>query len=287
MRFFSERTSEAVLRFGAVLLGNTLLAAAVSLFVIPLGLPTAGTPGLALFINRLTGFSVTLFTYLFYGGTFLLGCIFLGSRFALTTALSSIWYPIAFAVLEGIRGSYQPTSEPLLGTLAAGLLMGLGIGLVLRVGASTGGTDIPLLMLQKYLGTPISLSMWGLDLALLLLQALTVTSEALMLGFVLVALYATVIGRVLVLGRSMLWATLISEHPHLLRDAIYRELDRGVTLLHGQMGYREKECEVLMTVISERELGRLERLVAKHDSAAFLILHRVSRVRGTGFSDKR
>ena len=128
--------------------------------------------------------------------------------------------------------------------------------------------------------------MWGLDLTLLLLQSLTVSAEAILLGLVLVALYTSVIGRVLVLGRSMLCATLISEHPTLLRDAIYRELDRGVTLLHGQMGYREKECEVLLTVISERELGRLERLTARLDPAAFLILHRVSRVRGTGFSDK-
>lgn len=278
-----ERAAVLAIGTGAILLGNLLLAAATAFFVIPLGLVTAGTTGIALFINRLTGFSVTAFTYLFYTGSFAVGCASLGRRFALTTALSSLWYPIAFSICERIAQGRTVTSNTMLGTLAAGLMMGFGIGLVLRAGASTGGTDVPLLILQRYLHVPISIGVWALDLVILLMQALTVSTEMLLFGFILVAIYSAVIGRVMLLGRSMIWATVITEKPALLRDRIYRELDRGVTLLHGQTGYLERECDVLLTVIPARELGRLERTVSHTAPDAFLIVHRVSEVRGVGF----
>ncbi len=281
------RSVQLAIRTGLILLGNLLLAAATAFFVIPLGLVTAGTTGIALFINRLSGFSVEAFTYLFYVGSFAVGCVFLGRRFALTTALSSIWYPAVFSICERLAEGRTVTSDRMLGTLAAGLMMGVGIGLVLRAGASTGGTDVPLLILHRYLRVPISVGVWALDLAILLMQAFTVSTEMLLFGFILVAIYSTVIGRVLLIGRSMVQATVISGNPSEVRDAILGEVDRGVTLLFGETGYLGRPCRVVLTVISERELVRLERLVERIDPAAFLIVHRVSEVRGYGFQPHR
>ena len=268
---------------GMIVIGNFLLAAGTAFFVIPLDLVTAGTTGIALFIYRLSGFSISLFTYLFYTASYAVGCIFLGRRFALTTLISSLWYPIAFSICENLARSVHLTSDRMLGTLAAGLMIGVGIGLVLRTGASTGGTDVPLLILHKYLRLPLTTAVWILDLAILVLQCITSTTEDILYGALLVTVYSLLIGRMLVLGQSKMQATVISENPSKLRDAIFREIDRGVTLLYGETGYRERTCKVLFTVFPTRELGRIERIVAEVDPKAFLIVHRVSKVRGFGF----
>lgn len=283
-RFFASRL---LCDIALVVLGNTIYAAATVLFVIPLGLITCGSTGVALFVNRLTGFPVVYFTYLFYALTFLLGSLLLGKRFAVTSLISSLWYPIAFSALEHTVGGYTLTDNALLATLYAGLMIGVGIGIVLRIGASTGGTDVLPLALQKHFGTPLSVSIWGLDVLILAMQMLTATAEQILYGLLMVILYSYLIDRVLLFGRGMIQVTIVSDRSTRLAQAIFAEVDRGVTFLHGRTGYRREERDILLTVASARELAKLERLVARTDPAAFMIVHSVREVRGYGFTTPR
>lgn len=267
--------------------GNTLYAAAVALFVIPLGLITCGTTGLALFINRMTGFSITWFTYLFYGGMFLLGLIFLGRRFALTTLVSTVWYPVVFMLFERFLDGFSPTDNLMLGTIYAGLMIGCAVGIVLRAGASTGGTDIPPLIAHKYLRIPISVGIWVLDVLILFSQMFTATSEEILYGLLLVLLYSVLINRVLLFGRDMMEVQIISDKQTELTKAILSEVDRGVTLLHGKTGYAGQEVDIVMTVVGGRELTKVEHLTRRIDPSAFMIVHSVSDVRGYGFSSDK
>ena len=268
---------------GAVLLGNTVYSAAVALFVIPHGLITSGTTGIALFLGRLTGVSVSLYTALIYLGTFLPGALLLGRRFALSSALSSVWYPLVFSLLEGWLVPLSPTDDPLLATLLGGMMIGAGLGLVLRVGASSGGTDIPILILHKYTRFPVSLGILLMDAAILAVQALGADSEAVLHGLLLILVYSFTLRYTMLLGKSAVQATVISRASREICRAILDEVHRGATLLDGVRPYSGERCTVVMTVLPSRELARLRAAVRAIDPDAFLIVHTVRDVRGNGF----
>ena len=137
-----------------ILLGNTVYALGIVMFVLPSGLITGGTTGLALTAEHFLHIPVSVFVFLMNLCMFLLGAAVLGMKFALTTLVSSFYYPIILGILQKIPALSDLTREPMLAAVFGGLMIGFGIGSVIRVGASTGGMDIPPLILKKKFGFP-------------------------------------------------------------------------------------------------------------------------------------
>ena len=181
------------------------------------------------------------------------------------------------AALCRIRPHRRPVSQHRLG-------IGGALGLVIRVGGSTGGMDIPPLVLQKYFRIPVAVSMTVFDLTILFAQAVSSPRAQVLYGVVLVFVYSTVLDKVILLGTRRTEVKLVSTHTDELRSAILSELDRGVTLLAAEGGYLRQPGHLLLTVISHRELPRLERLVHAIDPACFMVVSEVTEVRGRGFS---
>ena len=165
-----------------------------------------------------------------------------------------------------------------------GFALGVGIGIVLRVGASTGGMDIPPLILHKKLGVPISVTMNVLDISILLLQMLFSDQEAVLYGILQVLIYTTILNRVLLMGNSRMQVKIISRQYQAINEAIATRLDRGATLLKARTGYLKEDGFVVMTVINSRELAHLNRLIQEIDPKAFIIINQVNEVRGRGFT---
>ena len=132
-----------------VLLGNMLYALTVKLFLLPANLISCGTTGIALVVNHLTGMSMSGFIFVFNMVMLALGWCILGRKFAMTTVLSSLFYPIALEVLNWLLGDIHITGDILMNTLFSGLGLGASLGIVIRAGASTGGMDIPPLVLKN------------------------------------------------------------------------------------------------------------------------------------------
>ena len=268
----------------AIVFANALYAATNALFVNPNGLVTCGTNGIALFVNKVSGFSIAAFTNVFYAAMFVVGLIVLGWRFSLTTLVSSVSYPLFYTILEPHLMKVQLTDNILLATIYAGLLIGLSVGIVLRCGSSTGGTDIPPLIANKYLHVPVSIAIWVFDVLILILQAFWSSKEEVLYGLILVLIYTVLIDKVLLVGRQKMQVTIVTNKPHDLTEAIISEMNRGVTLLHGKTGYLQRECDLVMTVVSPRQLYRVQQLVRTIDPTAFTIVHSVADVHGNGFS---
>ena len=144
--------------------------------------------------------------------------------------------------------------------------------------------DIPPLVLQKWFRWPVSITMMLFDIAILLVQATFSQPEQVLYGIVLVITHTIVMDKMLMLGDSRTEVKIISTRSDEIRTAILAEIDRGVTVLHGEGGYTGEPSEVLLSVISNRELPRLEKLVHSIDPACFLIVSRVTEVSGRGFS---
>ena len=267
-----------------ILAGNTCYALAVTMFVLPNGLITGGTTGLALFFYNQLGVPVQVGVSIFNVVMFVLGALVLGKKFAFTTIISTFYYPFILSVLQGIPALASPTEDKLLAVIFSGLMIGAGIGAVLRVGASTGGMDIPPLVLNKKMGIPVSLSMNVLDVGVLLLQMAFSDREGVLHGILLVLIYTTVLNRVLLMGNARMQVKIMSDKYLEINEAISSELDRGVTLMKSQTGYLKKDGYMVLTVVSNRELVRLNQLIQNLDPKAFIVINQVNEVRGRGFT---
>ena len=267
-----------------VLVGNMTYVLAVKLFVLPANLISCGTTGIGLVVNRLTGISMTGFILVFNVAMLAVGWWAFGRQFAMTTIFSSLFYPISLELLNRLLGDVMITDNQLLNVLFAGMGLGLSLGLVLRGGASTGGMDIPPLLLNKFFRIPVSASLWVFDFCIMLAQAAYHPLEDLLYGLLLLIAISVTLNKIMLFGTSKTQVKIISEKSLEIRDAILSQVDRGCTLLHGEGGYLHKQTEVILSIVSNHELPKIERLARDIDPACFMIINRVSEVWGRGFT---
>ena len=268
----------------AVVAGNMLYALLVKLFLLPAGLVTGGTTGLALIAEKLWNVPISGFVFVFNVIMLIIGWLVLGKAFALTTVASSVLYPFFLEVCNRIFGDLVLTQDPMLCTVFFGVGIGVALGMVIRSGASTGGMDIPPLVLNKFFRIPVSVGLYTFDFCILLAQLFFSPAENVLYGIVMTLLYSLVIDKMLLLGQSRTELKIVSSKSQQITEAIMGQVDRGVTLLHGRGGYLGNETELVLTVISNRELVKVERLVHQIDPECFMVVSRVSEVRGRGFS---
>lgn len=264
--------------------GNLLYALTIKLFVLPTGLVMGGTTGLGLTANYLTGVPISAFVLVFNMVMLLLGLCVLGRRFAATTLLSSFIYPLALEFWQQLLGDYVLTKDVMLCTLFAGLGVGVSLGLVIRAGASTGGMDIPPLILNRLFRAPVSVCMYFFDMCILLSQGLFQSPEKLLYGVVLVMIYTMVLDKMLLMGTSRIEIKVVSEKSEEIRQAILQDLNRGVTLIQTESGYLRQNAQLVLSVLSSRELPKAEKLIHQIDPECFLMVSRISEVKGRGFS---
>lgn len=274
----------ALLSASAILLGNILFALTLKLFVMPSGLIMGGATGVALAVNRAFGLSVSGVLLVFNVSMLILGWLVLGRTFAISTLASTFLSPVALEFWERLLGDYVLTDDLLLCTVFAGLGIGVSLGMVIRAGASTGGMDIPPLVLNKLCRLPVSVSMFFFDLLILLTQAMSTPADQILYGILVVLISTTVLDKVIMVGTTRTEVKIISSKADEIRTAILSQIDRGVTILHGEGGYLHQPTQLLLCVVSNRELPRLEKLIHSIDPASFVIVGHVSEVSGRGFS---
>lgn len=275
---------QKILAIVAVVVGNFLYALTVKLFLLPTELVTGGTTGIALVVNHYWGVSISLFVLVFNVIMLLLGWFILGKAFAFTTLASTFLYPASLELCDRIFGDLVLTDDILLCTIFSGLGIGIALGIVIRSGASTGGMDIPPLVLQKLTRIPVSVSMYVFDFCILLLQAIIRPVESILYGIVLVLIYTIVLDKMMLIGSTRTELKIVSSKSKEICDAIQHQVDRGVTLLDGEGGYLHKETQIVLSVISNRELIKVEKIVRDIDPECFMVVSRVSEVSGRGFS---
>lgn len=282
-----QTAKREIIRLGMILLGNAMYAAAVVLFIVPNGLITGGTTGLALFAFHSLGIPISLFVILFNVIMFLLGAWVLGKQFALTTLLSTVIYPLLLGMLQAMGVGGFVMEEKLVAVIYAGLLIGGGIGIVIRAGASTGGMDIPSLIMKKKLDVNVSFSLYVMDSVILGLQLITTDLYAILYGILLIMVYTAILNKVLVSGNVRMQVKIVTKKYNTVNRLITEGLDCGTSLLHMETGYLHREQDMILAVISRRDLPKLNQLVMNEDPEAFMVIHQINEVKGRGFTLKR
>lgn len=267
-----------------VIVGNILYTLSVKLFLLPANLMSCGTTGIALVVNHFLNIPMTGFIFVFNVAMLTVGWLVLGRQFAMSTILSSILYPAFLEILNRLLGDVTVTENMLLNVLFAGMGLGVSLGIVMRAGASTGGMDIPPLILKKFFRIPVSATLWAFDFCILLAQMFFHPLEDLLHGVLLIIVISIALNKIMLLGTSRTEVKIISSQSGQIRDAILSQVDRGVTLLHGAGGYSHTETEIILSIVSNYELPKIEQLARAIDPECFMIISRVSEVWGRGFT---
>lgn len=267
-----------------IILGNLIFALGIATFVIPNGLIMGGSTGLALSVQHFLGINITITVAIINIVTFLAGLFILGKKFAATTLISTFIFPFFLNYFKDIEKLKHITSDTLLSAIFAALLVGTGVGIVLRVGASTGGLDIPAIILNKKRGVPIAIVLYAIDISILLSQMIFSNIEQILYGIIIVLITTMVINKVIVYGKNDFMVTIISEKYLEISENIHNKIDRGTTFIDIQTGYKKNNQQAVMSVISKRELHSLNKLVQEIDPKAFIIINQVNQVKGRGFS---
>ena len=267
-----------------MILGNAVLGLGTAAFVVPNGLISGGVTGIGLILEHFFGLPVDVGVFVGDAVLFLLGAAVMGKAFAATIILSTIVYPTFFSLFGKIPFLTSLTDDKLMAAIYAGLLMGAGIGLVIKVGGSTGGMDIPPIILHKLFGLSIPVMIYVGDTALLLIQAIYSSTEQVLYGILVVLLSSIVMDKVLIMGQKQTQVVVISPQYEKINQMIHQQMDRGSTLLHATTGLEKSDQKVVMTVISNRQLAHLNELILQIDPQAFVVASEVNEVKGRGFT---
>ncbi len=270
-----------------VLLGNAVLAFTVAAFLVPQGIIMGGATGIGLTIGHFIALDLSAIIFLVNIVLFVLGTIVLGKKFALTTLISTFVYPVFLSVMRSIPGITELTDNIMLAALYGGALLGLGIGLVVRVGASTGGTDILALVLHKWFHISLAVFVYIVDFTVLLCQALFSNSEQIMYGILVLIVSTAALNRVMLMGQSQIQLFIVTGKYEEVKEKVLTEIDAGVTMVHIETGYGAKQQKGVLCVIPNRKLYSINQMVQMIDPQAFITITQINEVRGRGFTIER
>lgn len=270
-----------------VLAGNMILAFTVAAFIVPHGIIMGGATGIGLTISHYVPLNLSAIIFAVNAGLFLLGAFTLGKKFIVTTIVSTFAYPLFLPVMQAIPGIDSLTDNIMLATVYGGALLGLGIGLLVRVGASTGGTDILALVMHKWTHISVAVLMYIVDFIVLGCQIFFSDPEQIMYGILTLVLDTVILNRVMLMGQSQIQLFIISDDYENIRQTMLKELDAGVTMVHIETGFGKENQKGVLCVIPKRKLYSVKEMVQSIDPKAFIMISQINEVRGRGFTMER
>ena len=270
------------------LLGNTLLAFAVCAFIVPQNFMLGGSSGIALTLQHFLPIRLSVLSGMAGISLFCLGWAFLGWKFAANSLLSTIIYPIIMGIMEVTPvGTLFVGEDKLICALYCSLFIGMGVGLVVRVGGSTGGMDIPPCILQKYKGIPVGKSLMFFDGAVILAQLLLKGTDGILYSLLIVVLTGMVIDHTIVSGEATVQITIISPEHERIRHEILDNINCGVTMLDIETGMTAEKQQAILSVVYAKKYPEIRDAALKIDKNAFIIASDVKNVNGQGYTLER
>ncbi|MBQ5659800.1 MAG: YitT family protein [Lachnospiraceae bacterium] len=279
-----KNVSKLIKQVSIIIVGLTIYAFGLAVFVLPTDMIAAGTTGMALLAQRLWGIPISTFVAVFNVLMFGLGFIELGKTFALTTLVATFYYPVILDVAIAVVGDMVITQDPMLCAIFSGIIIGFSLGIVIKAGASTGGMDIPPLVLKKRFGIPVSASMYFFDAVILVGQMPFGDKERILYALIMVMVYTMVLDKVLMMGSKQIQVKIFSAKYEEISRAIQEKMDRGTTLLNMEGGHSRQKSMAILSIVSGRELSKINDIVMEIDENAFMIVNQVGEVRGRGFT---
>lgn len=267
-----------------VTVGSFLLAAAINSILLPMSIVSGGVSGLSIVLNHFFGWNPALTLYAINIPLLVLCFMFLGKENGFKTLYGSLIFPF----FVGITGNIPAlTNNLLLASIYGGIGVGVGLGLVFRGNASTGGTAIPAQIIHKYFKVPLGLSVSIVDGFIILSGLLAFDVDRILFSMICLFLTGRVIDIIQVGVVRSKNVFIVSLEYEVMKQELLKNLDTGVTLIPIESGYHEKKGMLIMTVIKEKDFPKVKESLLQIDEHAFIVSMGASEVFGRGFSLQR
>jgi len=246
----------------------------------------------------MVGLNIPLFimAHLLIGRMFSVGSIFgliMGALFIDLFSIQNVYRMGLFTdVLEKYNvgkeiSQWAMTNDPLLAAIAGSILLGIGVGIIFRFRGTTGGSDIPVMIMKKYFNTSITMGYLMVDAFVILLVGIVFSDPNIVIwGFFSLFISSHMCDLAAEGSPNVKGAFIVSGKHEQIKLKIFEQLDRGITVLHGEGGYKGEPKKILYVAINRRQISHLRDIVKEIDPAAFVILHDVNDVMGYGFKSR-
>lgn len=279
-----SKTMKTVTDLVQLVLGNAMSACAMACFALPYDMVVAGVTGVGRSAHHFFGFGVTPTVYAINIGLFVIGWILLGKKFAATIVTGTFLFPFFLGLFQNIDALHHLVDDPLMAAICAGIMDGVGIGMVIRMGGSTGGVDVPPIILNRKFGWKVAPVMSALDVCIFIIQIPMTNTNGIILGIFYTLIYSMVMNYILVMNQGGVQTMIFSKEKSRSINEKLLELGYGTTIFPAKGGYIQEDFEVISSVISSRNLNRVKRAVLNIDPTAFITISNVSEINGNGFT---
>ena len=278
---------DKALNLAIMVFSNILFAIAVTGFIRPHGIILGGATGLGLLITHYVNIKLSVVVMFINVVLLAIAFFFMGRKFALSTLANSILYPAIMYVFETFIVVGKMTEDPVLSCIFGGFIMGVGIGLILKTGGSTGGTDVIAVVINKYTHVNLSVLLYCVDGIIMALQLMFSNREQIMLGIFLMALLTFTMNKIMLLGKSQVQFMIFTDKTEEVRAKILGEGDAGATLFKIEKGYTGEDGKAIMCLIPRRKMYDMGQMIQETDPKAFWTISEVNEIHGRGFSFER
>ena len=270
-----------------IILGNALMAFAVNTLILENGIVCGGVSGIGSAIEHYFGLPISVTVAILNIMLFVLGLCYFGKGFAMSIIISTFVFPIFLELFDRIPAFHGYLDDSLLAMVIGGVLVGAGIGIVIKANASTGGVEILAQFIAKQFKFPIHIVLNIVDITVLVLQISYSDTTNIIYGIIMTFVTSAVIKKTLLSGKSLIQMTIMSDKFEEIRQMIIYEVDAGVTMMVSEKGYTRQESKLITSVIPYQKLPLLKEKVLKIDPVAFIIVAKIEEVGGRGFTVDR
>lgn len=258
-----------------LVIGNILCAIAIGTLALRLNISLGGVSGLAKVINSVIPLPISILVWIFNAILFLLGFFFVGKEFAMREIVSVFLFPIFLEIAQDISILDALSSDLFLGAILAGVILGVGSGLILRGNGASGGFDVIAVILEKYFDIKTAITIAICDTCVLCLQIQLDHILNSIYGIVMIFVTSTLINKIVTKGKNEVKMMVFSSKTDELREVLLQQEDCGVTCLKAESGYKQKDMSVLVSVMPYEKVQHCKKSILEIDPSAFLVLEDV------------
>ena len=268
-----------------IIFGAAIYAFGLTYFVVPHHLFEGGATGITLITYYLFNIPISVMNLIINIPLFILAWKIFGAKTLYSSLLGTISLSIWLAIFEKIPLSFNLEGDLVIVALVAGVLLGLGLGIIFNAGGTTGGTDIVARILNKYTNISVGKLLFALDFLILMLiliifQDLRLVTYTLLFDFI-VSRVIDLIGEGGYAGKGFM---IITKRPDQLAKAINDDLGRGVTFISGQGYYSQEDLKIIYCIVGRNEIVKMKEMIHRIDPQAFITITEAHEILGEGFT---
>lgn len=268
-----------------IAIGTFIVALGVYYFMVPENLASGGVSGLAIVINNYVTVPISLINFILNFILLIIGFILLGREFGGKTIFSVFFLSISMSIMEQIYPATKPVTDEVLLNLICGIVISaMGLSIVFNQNASTGGTDILAKVFNKYLNLDMGKGLMAADVIVVVFAFFTYGIETGIIGAFGWFLNGVVVNYFIDGFSVKNEVVIISKNPSDIKEYIFKELDRGVTVYKAEGGYTKESKDIIVTILDRNEYYILKNELKNIDPNVFVTVRAIQEVYGFGFS---